>query len=376
MTTIVREDFTQFNTNDLSGAMTVMLRWIDEVLKTMVTIRWTKYGKDGSLHMVSVNPNKNITILLYRYEIHAMIACNTILETLRKYTAEQGSPFAYVLKWINSVIKLSKCFKWPEDTSKKTRGLPVAYHTKNNQPDLSRPVYGVDNPNNSIDDLFKDYSTNIMGYLSMILNTLSDRLDPLNEAIEKDAREKEARKKDELLARLEKAKQERQARKEQQRLAAEKQALEKQVAEKQAAEKQSAEKKNEVRQSAARKEGHKKVASGPECEFCGSNDNITKYCSRCRLVHYCSRACQSSHWKRTHRAQCILPSERRPEAVMASAKDQVDHQGDQCTVCFESLSLHQEATLACGHHLHESCLQNIRARETLSNLCPVCRASI
>eukprot|EP00536_Pseudo-nitzschia_multiseries_P001996 jgi/Psemu1/301159/fgenesh1_kg.26_\ len=28
-------------------------------------------------------------------------------------------------------------------------------------------------------------------------------------------------------------------------------------------------------------------------------------CSRCRMVKYCSRECQSSHWKKVHKSSCV-----------------------------------------------------------------------
>lgn len=31
----------------------------------------------------------------------------------------------------------------------------------------------------------------------------------------------------------------------------------------------------------------------------------TRRCSRCKIVKYCSRECQSSHWKTVHKASCI-----------------------------------------------------------------------
>lgn len=50
------------------------------------------------------------------------------------------------------------------------------------------------------------------------------------------------------------------------------------------------------------------------CTLCGStvnNDGAGKLqcCSICRAVHYCSRACQTWHWKRYHKNACQPPAQ-------------------------------------------------------------------
>jgi hypothetical protein len=41
------------------------------------------------------------------------------------------------------------------------------------------------------------------------------------------------------------------------------------------------------------------------CDWCGNTDpNRLKHCSRCRLVHYCSKDCQRDGWK-AHKPACI-----------------------------------------------------------------------
>lgn len=41
------------------------------------------------------------------------------------------------------------------------------------------------------------------------------------------------------------------------------------------------------------------------CECCKASKENLLVCSRCYLVHYCSKECQVKHWKSGHKAQCI-----------------------------------------------------------------------
>lgn len=41
------------------------------------------------------------------------------------------------------------------------------------------------------------------------------------------------------------------------------------------------------------------------CVQCLIHNNSLMRCSRCHTVAYCSVACQKTHWKTTHKAQCI-----------------------------------------------------------------------
>ena len=42
------------------------------------------------------------------------------------------------------------------------------------------------------------------------------------------------------------------------------------------------------------------------CENCGYKDNtkLLKACSKCRLLYYCSKTCQRSHWHSGHNKRC------------------------------------------------------------------------
>ncbi|TRM61850.1 hypothetical protein BD626DRAFT_500736 [Schizophyllum amplum] len=40
------------------------------------------------------------------------------------------------------------------------------------------------------------------------------------------------------------------------------------------------------------------------CFYCQKKTSDAKRCSRCRLVNYCSKACQTASWKATHKNSC------------------------------------------------------------------------
>jgi len=57
------------------------------------------------------------------------------------------------------------------------------------------------------------------------------------------------------------------------------------------------------------------VDSGRQCRCCGqmlvSGDGAVKLmcCSKCKVVHYCDRACQKRDWKQVHKSVCSASSE-------------------------------------------------------------------
>ena len=131
----------------------------------------------------------------------------------------------------------------------------------------------------------------------------------------------------------------------------------------------------------------KKKDDSPICANCdggpiGNGASLSK-CARCRLVSYCSKACQKQHWgKGGHREHCVTPRERR---VAAQAKVEVksaesNNGDDVCPVCYELLFSSSAATpaivaLPCSHEVHPACLAKIR-RFGEQQLCPVCRSEL
>lgn len=107
----------------------------------------------------------------------------------------------------------------------------------------------------------------------------------------------------------------------------------------------------------------KKCASSFECGNCGQGESEACsmfVCGECRQVRYCSKACQSAHWKKGgHKTSCRKPAckpdftEPRPE-------------GDKCSICLDLLSASSTRSLACGHVLHSDCMTSL-------DKCPICR---
>ena len=57
-----------------------------------------------------------------------------------------------------------------------------------------------------------------------------------------------------------------------------------------------------------------KGAAAPEANVCahclapeGSHGVVLKACTRCKVTHYCGRACQTTHWRAGHKQFCVTP---------------------------------------------------------------------
>lgn len=113
----------------------------------------------------------------------------------------------------------------------------------------------------------------------------------------------------------------------------------------------------------------KQVCSWKECANCGIDvTDCLKYCGRCKVSCYCSRACQSQHWKQGHKRFCVPVAEQKVERL-----SEVDS-STKCAVCLENYTSEMK-TLKCGHVLHETCVWLV---EMFCNAkaCPICRASL
>merc|ERR1712185_762623 len=67
------------------------------------------------------------------------------------------------------------------------------------------------------------------------------------------------------------------------------------------------------------------------CGNCGSipeEEVAFNHCSRCKVVVYCSRACQVQHWKNGHKDTCQAASERE-DTVMKAANKTVQNDEDK-----------------------------------------------
>jgi hypothetical protein len=109
-----------------------------------------------------------------------------------------------------------------------------------------------------------------------------------------------------------------------------------------------------------------------ECTNCAATVGVTlKACSRCKLVQYCSRACQVQHWKQGgHKRFCVAVADRSPGSEVSAPSV-----GDKCMVCLEGLLEKETDTLLCGHVLHAACAQGIKDFAE-AQACPMCRKAL
>lgn len=130
--------------------------------------------------------------------------------------------------------------------------------------------------------------------------------------------------------------------------------------------------------STAKKKPVPPNAPGGECANCAlPRDNPThtlKSCSRCKLVWYCSTACQTQHWKQggRHKRFCVAVEARIPANKVEVTAPPSEN---DCVVCMDSLGSGTIETLACGHTLHVACVKCIKHFSAL-RACPVCRTGL
>ena len=80
-----------------------------------------------------------------------------------------------------------------------------------------------------------------------------------------------------------------------------------------------------------------------ECANCcvaESHDGPTlQICAKCRLVFYCSRACQRQHWLSGHKRFCLTPAERKPArgADPATGVQGGKDASEECSICLSPL---------------------------------------
>mmetsp|Transcript_41825 Transcript_41825/g.53893 ORF Transcript_41825/g.53893 Transcript_41825/m.53893 type:complete len:121 (-) Transcript_41825:319-681(-) len=99
------------------------------------------------------------------------------------------------------------------------------------------------------------------------------------------------------------------------------------------------------------------------CEFCSSlyGNIVLKACSRCRLVFYCSKECQTKHWKSGHKKLCIPVNDRRVSnqvpsdtSVNRSASETSGLNGIICAICLDSVKNNQPWPQVCQRSRSET----------------------
>ena len=123
------------------------------------------------------------------------------------------------------------------------------------------------------------------------------------------------------------------------------------------------------------------------CEYCGRG-HPKQRCSRCQLVHYCSRECQTNHWKEQHKSACVSMEDSKKlhgtgvvgRACMEAddeTRRQVLEGNPQCAICFEQPIIRPVVLDKCHHAFCSLCLRNWSSfRRTTTSTCPLCRQEI
>jgi tetratricopeptide (TPR) repeat protein len=136
------------------------------------------------------------------------------------------------------------------------------------------------------------------------------------------------------------------------------------------------------------------------CESC-DNGNATLRCSRCHLVHYCSRECQAKDWKQKHKSICAPVAALKKKAAsvqdksdasarlktMETMRRQVLEAQPKCSICFEQPMVQPIVLEKCHHAFCFRCLHDwntVNERKTRLGVglihftfsCPVCRQEI
>ena len=122
-----------------------------------------------------------------------------------------------------------------------------------------------------------------------------------------------------------------------------------------------------------------------DAEGCGTASPQLR-CSRCRLVHYCSKECQRNNWP-AHKSDCIdvnvmkaklidLPHSFNKTPVEMSHKVNNAAADVCCGICLEDVMQSPHALSNCQHIFCYPCLQSYQTmckRMQLPLLCPLCR---
>ena len=138
------------------------------------------------------------------------------------------------------------------------------------------------------------------------------------------------------------------------------------------------------------------------CDSCGQ-ENPKLRCSRCHLVHYCSRECQAKDWKREHKSVCVPIEEMKNKlrsfegnSTQMEATEEIRRQvleGDpECAICLERPMVQPVVLEKCHHAFCFHCLRNWNEVQTQPRVvfgpsstattisstptCPLCRQEI
>ena len=115
------------------------------------------------------------------------------------------------------------------------------------------------------------------------------------------------------------------------------------------------------------------AASAPECANCAAMDLALNACARCRLVSYCSKACQAQHWKKGGlKERCVAVADRKPAE---QTEDRSVELSLDCAICLGAMAEASACRLPCGHLYHGACVEGLR-KFGVRQACPLCRADL
>ena len=112
-----------------------------------------------------------------------------------------------------------------------------------------------------------------------------------------------------------------------------------------------------------------------ECANCAISDIILQSCSRCKLVAYCGKACQTQHWKQGGHKHFCVPLDLRVPPPKEPRKAQSTEDADKvvCSICLDPMVTGgTHCILACGHEFHAVCVAGLRTFWN-DKVCPICR---
>jgi len=111
-----------------------------------------------------------------------------------------------------------------------------------------------------------------------------------------------------------------------------------------------------------------------ECANCGVMGFPFHACSRCKLVHYCCKACQTQHWKAIsgHKRFCVLKEKWKAHSIGETYSSESNQ---ECSICLAYVTGPTTCILPCLHTFHVKCVEDLRAFG-VAQVCPMCRAKL
>ena len=105
-----------------------------------------------------------------------------------------------------------------------------------------------------------------------------------------------------------------------------------------------------------------KKTCNKSCANCGEAQAPLLVCARCGVTEYCSKDCQTQHWK-GHKKHCVAKKDRVPKIESAAVNQ-------ECPICLGELK-NEFVLPCCQGNLHHECFAALL--DTKATACPLCR---